>query len=207
VRPLIALAVMIALIAVLATANRPASARQPGLDPTPTTTPTETTTATPILTPTTTATPLPTPTPTASPIPQPSCFDMVPEANSASVRLAKLFKGTVRAKLADTNLSARINVRGKSRIRRFTLSVRGTVQFNSFGTNNLVQVGERFNIRVPHRGVKVRSSFSLTQVCLKEVGLYQVKARLYYRAKRKTRRSGAIVVPLIALKPITHPVS
>jgi hypothetical protein len=221
VRPLIALAVMLAAIAVLASANGPASAQQsdpdptstatptgtPTMTPTTTPTPTETPTVTPIATPTATATPLATPTPTVTPIPQPSCYDMVPAANTAPVRLRKMFKGTVRAKLADTNLSARISVRGKSRYRHFTLRVKGLVQFHPFGSNNAVQVGKPFNIRFPHHGRTVRSSFSLTQVCLKEVGVYHVKAHLYYRAKGKTIRSGVVIVPLIAFKPITHPVS
>jgi hypothetical protein len=71
VRPLIALAVMIAAIAVLASANGPASAQQPGLDPTPTATPTETPTITPTTSPTPTETPTATPTesPTVTPIP------------------------------------------------------------------------------------------------------------------------------------------
>jgi hypothetical protein len=195
----------------LAFFNGPASAQQTDTNPTPTATPTETPTVTPTPIPsaTPTSTPIPVPTTTSTPttVPQPSCYDMVPVSNTAPVRLRKMFRGTLRAKLANTQLSARISVRGKARNRRFTLRVKGTVQFHSFGSNHLVQAGKRFNIRFPHHGLRVRSSFSLTQVCLKEAGVYHVKAHLYYKAKGKTKMSGVIIVPLIALKPTTHPVS
>jgi hypothetical protein len=236
VRPLIALAVMIAAIAVLASANGPASAQQPGLDPTPKATPTETPTITPTTSPTPTETPTvtptasptatPTATPTASPTstpvvtPTPTPIPVVQQkvcqrdiGNHQVQRDGFTIKG-IKVSLTGVvdkgRISLRIRMRGNSLSKRFFLRLNGNLTQEP-PRSTVTKLIKRFQRSVKHHGKLVRWTRNIVGkgVCLTpDGGLWNFEVHFKWQSGKMTRkRQSFLYFPIVPKVSPSQPVS